>query len=766
INKATRDLTLDKDALTLTLGALTGTVTGTTSTDLDKSAVITYTSANPALATVNRQGAITAVGNGTVNITVAIAAKSNYNEVSKTCAVTAVVKPVTAVTVTGGADAELTATVKDTTITVSGMMTAGQDLVITPTNATGVTGSAVTIAAVDAAKLTAGGSYVATITTGAKTVTYTIITSSVKLIPANVKLPETAPVVAAAGEGVAEADRTNVNNALNNASTKLDGLVAAVGNAIDQAVKLLAEKKAELDAAFAGGYEAKVEVFPKITVTGHTSNGATGSLTLDIAPFMQISATGTGHADVELQAATQVDNTNLTAPVLVQIAKGSMTLPASNLFAKHQLAGGKFEYLPVTYDGVTQVYSWWTTSFSSFELYSDTRSATITYTFEDGTTKVVTYTPADIGTSLPSDVKSGNTFSGWTINGVTYTQLTDAALTAISGSHAATGNFTPINNNSSSSGSVAPKGETVKNPDGSTTTTITDKKTGTVTATTKFPDGSKSVVETKKDGTVATTDTRKDGLKAETVTTPEGVTTATVTVPRNVGSTQVSLPVKDAKPGTIAVLIKADGTKEIIKKSVAKDGKVTFPIDASAKIEIIDNSKSFEDVKESDWFAASVAFASAHELFSGTGEKIFDPTADMNRGMLITVMHRLENLPKGGDVNFDDVPAGAYYAEAAAWAKEAKIVTGTGAGLDPDANVTRESLAVMLYRYAKVEKSTGDLTKFVDGDKISSWAADAMSWAVQAGILQGAGGALNPAGNATRAEVAAMMQRFVEFTVK
>ncbi|SBW06473.1 Beta-lactamase [uncultured Eubacteriales bacterium] len=290
---------------------------------------------------------------------------------------------------------------------------------------------------------------------------------------------------------------------------------------------------------------------------------------------------------------------------------------------------------------------------------------------------------------------------------------------------------------------------TKKNDDGSTTVTVTNKTTGTVTATTTWPDGRKTVVETKKDGTV----------------------TAAVTLPA--GKTAiVSIPVKNVSPGTVVYAVGDDGTKTLVRKSVVSKDGVNVLLDGSAKLELADNSKSFSDVPDGNWASAAVSFATARELFQGTGGDKFSPDLPMTRGMLVTVLHRLEDEPKAGNVPFGDVDASSWYAAAVAWASGEGIVLGTGNGFSPDATITRESLAVMLYRFAQKQgiKTSIDGTtvaSFADSAAISPWAAEAMNWVVANGILSGkTGNLLDPGSTATRAEVATMLMRFVQSMVK
>jgi hypothetical protein len=176
-------------------------------------------------------------------------------------------------------------------------------------------------------------------------------------------------------------------------------------------------------------------------------------------------------------------------------------------------------------------------------------------------------------------------------------------------------------------------------------------------------------------------------------------------------------------------------------------------------------------VAAGSWFAEAVAFNAGHELFQGVGNGRFAPQSTMSRAMLATVLCRLENGRPVGKNPFADVPEGAWYTEAVTWAYEAGIVQGTGTGFAPNAPVTREQIATMLYRYAAYlgldTEARAPLDVFSDAGKTAAWAEDAMKWAVSAGLFQGnTDGTLNPKGNATRAEVAALLQRMVRLIVK
>jgi hypothetical protein len=242
------------------------------------------------------------------------------------------------------------------------------------------------------------------------------------------------------------------------------------------------------------------------------------------------------------------------------------------------------------------------------------------------------------------------------------------------------------------------------------------------------------------------------------------------------GGIRAAIPAKDAGAGTVAVLVHADGTSEIIKKSVIIEDDLLVPLSGSATIRIEDRAKSFTDVPDGAWYADAVRFVTGREIFNGTSETEFSPNAPMTRAMLVTVLYRLENEPGAiTDEIFSDVSMGKYYTEAVAWASENGIVTGTGDGIfEPNAEITREQLAAILYRYADAQgidvSSKSDISTFPDAKEVSSWSGDALSWAVSAGIITGrsniVGTELAPKGTATRAEVAAMIMRFIEGAAK
>ena len=170
----------------------------------------------------------------------------------------------------------------------------------------------------------------------------------------------------------------------------------------------------------------------------------------------------------------------------------------------------------------------------------------------------------------------------------------------------------------------------------------------------------------------------------------------------------------------------------------------------------------FQDVGQNDWFADAVKYVSENKLMNGTSTTSFSPNGNMSRAMLATVLYRMSGETAEAGSSFGDVPSSAYYAAAVSWASSKGIVNGTGADVfSPNASITREQFAAMLYRYAGEPSVSADLSAYTDTVDISPYASKAVEWCVAKGILSGKSATrLAPQDTATRAECAAMLQRF------
>ncbi|WP_418371693.1 InlB B-repeat-containing protein [Agathobaculum sp.] len=271
-------------------------------------------------------------------------------------------------------------------------------------------------------------------------------------------------------------------------------------------------------------------------------------------------------------------------------------------------------------------------------------------------------------------------------------------------------------------------------------------------------------------------------------------TTYDIVIPSALANIVKADKTKAAAGDTVTLTAAGEGTLTVTDangKSVALtdlgSGKYTFKM-PSAKVSVgfktttdqpCDGGRDcpsapFTDVDTAKWYHLSVDYMLTHKMMNGVSSRAFAPNANLTRGMLVQILYNLEGKPKGTAANFSDVQADAWYAEAVGWAAANKVVTGYADGtFRPNAAVTREQAAAILYRYAQskgIDVSVGENTNilsYVDVQQASEYAIPALQWAVGAGVLNGKnGGRLAPTGTATRAEIAAIMQRWCENIIK
>lgn len=254
-------------------------------------------------------------------------------------------------------------------------------------------------------------------------------------------------------------------------------------------------------------------------------------------------------------------------------------------------------------------------------------------------------------------------------------------------------------------------------------------------------------------------DSGKNGSVTVSPKRAEKGDTVTITVKPNEGYELDKLVVTGKNGGEIK-LINEGGGKYTFKMPASR-----VEIEASfAKIEA-EPKLPFADVSSGDWYYDAVVYVYKNGLMDGTGPAAFAPTTVLTRSMAAQVLWNLADSPAvPGTAGFTDVPSDAWYAGAVNWSASRGIVTGYSTGaFGPEDAVTREQLAAMLYRYAGTPEPTGSLDGFNGKDAVSDYAADALCWAVDEGLLTGKGGGwLDPAGTATRAEMAAILMRFTE----
>ena len=323
----------------------------------------------------------------------------------------------------------------------------------------------------------------------------------------------------------------------------------------------------------------------------------------------------------------------------------------------------------------------------------------------------------------------------------------------------------PTEPNDPPSGPSTPSRPSTPGASGSTTETVTSPE-GVTGTTTKDQNGSVSSVEISIPANVAGT--------GGVVTAPVGVESknSTAQAPEiNItvrgGSAKVEIPVSNVGYGTVAVVVDKDGNETILRDCVVTEDGVVLNVDGNATVKIVENGRTFPDTANVSWAEDAIAFTTARKLFRGSGTN-FEPNVATNRAMMVTLLYRLEYEPDVVSDGFADVSSNQWYANAVNWGQDSGVVEGySSSSFGPEDLVTREQVALMLYRYAKFNgintSARADLSGYVDSDQLSSWAEDAMKWAVSLGLFKGHGnGALDPRGSATRAQVAVILMRFCE----
>ena len=331
----------------------------------------------------------------------------------------------------------------------------------------------------------------------------------------------------------------------------------------------------------------------------------------------------------------------------------------------------------------------------------------------------------------------------------------------------------------SSSGTV--KTETTKNNDGSVTKTETKKdgtkvetttgKDGSVTKTTTNPNGS-SVTENKAaDGSTGTVKTDKHGqTTAETTLSSKAIEdakksgepvkapvevkasrdsstapTVKVELPKGTGETKVEIPVTNVKPGTVAVLVHADGTEEIVKNSLPTEDGIQLTVNGGATVKIVDNSKDFADTRN-HWAKDAIDFVSARGLVNGMSATIYAPDASTTRAQLWTILARQNDAGLAG--------GSIWYEKAQNWAKE----KGISDGANPNGTINRAQMVTMLWR-AMGQPAAGSAASFTDVPT-DSYYAQAVAWAIENGITAGVGGGrFDPNSTCTRGQIATFLWR-------
>ena len=303
------------------------------------------------------------------------------------------------------------------------------------------------------------------------------------------------------------------------------------------------------------------------------------------------------------------------------------------------------------------------------------------------------------------------------------------------------------------------KVETTTGKDGSTVKTTTNPNGSSVTET-KAADGSTGTVKTDKNGQTeaetkvsakAIEDAKKSGeavkapVEVEASRDSSTAPTVKVELPKGAGETKVEIPVTNVKPGTVAVLVHADGTEEIVKNSLPTEDGIQLTVNGGATVKIVDNSKDFIDTRN-HWAKDAIDFVSARGLVSGMSGTTYAPDASTTRAQLWTILARQNNA---------DLTGGAtWYEKAQNWAKEKGISDGT----NPNGTINRAQMVTMLWR-AMGQSAAASGASFADVPA-DSYYAQAVAWAVENGITAGVGnGRFDPNSTCTRGQIATFLWR-------
>lgn len=541
------------------------------------------------------------------------------------------------------------------------------------------------------------------------------------------------PVVPAVGETAApskeDLEKTGMTEEAANAVAAAAKKVAAGDTEIKEAVAPIAtgitdEKAEKYQQAAANDVDdvKKIEVRAYLEVKPTAYNGS--AYTLDITPKYDVVVVGTKNgATAKKVVETNTLNVTKATEVSVQLPARFVSDTNTKLYVQHK--GHEYDAAVTANNGVYTANFTNPHGFSPFTISKTSQTvATI------GTDKYTSF--ADAVSAVPA-------------NGT-------IEITGGTSPYIGTANKTFTVKNSTSA-DITVNGQPIE-PTKSYTFKYTHSSGGS-------SGGSSSGKTTYK---VTTSAVNNGGVNASPSSAEKGAT-ITITLSPDKGYKLDKLTVTDGSGKTVSTVKKSDTVYTFTMPASAVKVGVSY-----VKATTTPSKTKFNDVSANDWFASAVDYVTGKGMMNGTADNTFSPKANTTRGMVVTVLYRLENQPSTSAASFTDVASGAYYANAVAWANANGIVSGYGSGkFGPNDKVTREQLAAILYRYAQYKKydvSVGEDTNILsynDAQSISSYAIPAIQWACGAGVVTGKSGSkLDPKGNATRAEVAAMLMRFCE----
>lgn len=552
------------------------------------------------------------------------------------------------------------------------------------------------------------------------------------------------PVVPAVGETAApsaeELKKTGMTEEAANAVAAAAKEVAAGDTEIKEAVAPIAtgitdEKAAKYQQAAANDVDAvkKIEVRAYLEVKPTAYNGS--AYTLDITPKYDVVVVGTkadGTTKAEKVVETNTLNVTKATKVSVQLPARFVSDTNTKLYVQHK--GHEYDAAVTANNGVYTANFTNPHGFSPFTISKTSQSVA-----KVGNNKYTTFQDAvnAVENNGTIEIVGGNKDYTATISGSSKTIKVKNSLT-------------------DKNIKVTVNGESK---------TIEPSKDATFTYTKPSSGGSSGGSSSGKTTYKVTTSAVNNGGVNASPSSAEKGAAITITLSPDKGYKLDKLTVTDGSGKTVSTVKKSDTVYTFTMPASAVKVGVSY-----VKATETPSETKFNDVSANDWFASAVDYVTGKGMMNGTADNTFSPKANTTRGMVVTVLYRLENQPSTSAASFTDVASGAYYANAVAWANANGIVSGYGSGkFGPNDKVTREQLAAILYRYAQYKKydvSVGEDTNILsydDAQSISSYAIPAIQWACGAGVVTGKSGSkLDSKGNATRAEVAAMLMRFCE----
>ena len=682
---------------------------------------VSWSSDNEAVAAVDN-GTVTAAAPGTATIT------AEVNGKSLTCSVTVSYAGVdgisldrSALTLVSGGSTALTATVSPSNADQTVTWTSSDEAVATVAQ----DGTVTAVAAGEAIITASAGAYRASCTV-------TVTGADVDVLPSTEptetedQLPD--GLNDEVKEAVNEAAGTvNADSALSQAAQEQAGQLA------DSAEKdeLLQKGQSELGSEEIVLYtQTYLQVTTVDALTG--TDGSINSVTLDISPKGQVVAsTASTAGDINQGNSVVVKEIPQEDLNITGTAHVTLTLPddfaSKTIYIKHQASNGRtYFYTAEADEGANLTFS--------------TRHGFSPFTFS--LTNEAAAQVGDVGYADLQDAIDA------VADGGTITVLKDGLGTVtIQGSKT----FTLV------------KGEdvdTLPTLVAASGYRLTDHGNGSYTISRRSSGGGSSGSATY---TVSVDSSRHGDITVSPKSASKG-TTVTITVKPDDGYELDELTVTDKDGDSIKLKDKGDGRFTFTMPA----SKVTVEAVFTA-LEQEEEQPLFSDVAEDDWYYDAVAYVAENGIMSGTDGSRFSPNGTLTRAMLSQILYAMEDKPAvSGAATFSDVAAGAWYADAVNWTAAQGIVAGMGENsFAPDAPVTREQLSLILYGYARYKgydtSASVSLSGYADRDSVAVWAADSMGWAVSEGLISGRpGGYLDPAGTATRAEVAQILMNFCE----